>query len=172
VTVADQRIRDERPTDLGAIRAVNLAAFDRREEADLVDALRMRAAPIVSMVAEVEGAIAGHIMFSPVTIEGRVDAGIMGLAPMAVVPARQRRGIGSALVRAGLERCREIGCRALVVLGHAAYYPRFGFVPASRFGIRCEYDVRDDVFMAIELAPGALGRTGGVVRYHAAFASL
>jgi putative acetyltransferase len=93
----------------------------------------------------------------------------MGLAPMAVLPAHQRRGVGSSLVRAGLDVCRHRGVDAVVVLGHAAFYPRFGFQPASRFGIRSEYDVPDDVFMAIELRPGALAGPAGLVRYHAAF---
>ena len=76
------------------------------------------------------------------------------------------------LVRAGLAACRQAGARAIVVVGHAAFYPRFGFVPASRFRLRCEYDVPDDVFMAVELDPGTLGARGGLVRYHPAFASL
>jgi putative acetyltransferase len=96
----------------------------------------------------------------------------MGLAPMAVLPARQRQGIGSALVRDGLGRCRELGYEAVVVLGHPGYYPRFGFVPASRFGIGCEYDVPAEVFMALELVPGALRGKPGTIRYHPAFAEL
>ena len=86
---------------------------------------------------------------------------------MAVVPSAQRRGIGSALVSAGLDACRMFD--AVVVLGHAGYYPRFGFVPASRFSLRCEYDVPDDVFMVRELRPGALAGKRGTIRYHPAF---
>jgi putative acetyltransferase len=96
----------------------------------------------------------------------------MGLAPMAVMPARQRQGIGSLLVLEGLKRCRGAGVAAVVVVGHAAYYPRFGFVPGSRFSIRCEYDVPDDVFLARELHDGALRGVSGTVRYHPAFASV
>src|SRR5437762_2911415 len=80
----------------------------------------------------------------------------MGLAPMAVLPREQRRGIGSALVRAGLDRCKQSGFSAAVVLGHPAYYPRFGFTPASRFAIKSEYDVPDEAFMALEFEPGIL----------------
>ena len=93
----------------------------------------------------------------------------MALAPMAVVPERQRAGIGSELVRDGLARCRLRGVEAVFVVGHPAYYPRFGFSRASDFGITCEFEVPDEAFMALELAPGSLrGRTGQVF-YHEAF---
>ena len=164
-------IRVEQAADEAAVRAVNLAAFAKPFEADLVDALRVQASPIVSLVADADGAIVGHILFSPVTVAARGDLAVMGLAPMAVLPSRQRAGIGSALVRAGLDRCRALACRAVVVVGHAAFYPRFGFVPASRFALRCEYDVPDDVFMAMELVPDALNSARGLVRFHPAFGS-
>src|SRR5215510_9426273 len=164
-------IRPEQPEDMLAIREVNEAAFGTATEADLVDALREQAAPIISLVADEAQAIVGHILFSPVTLDAAADLRIMGLAPMAVAPARQRQGIGSALIREGLERCRRLGYQAVVVLGHADYYPRFGFTRASRFGIRCEYDVPDDVFMLLELEKGALKGKSGPVRYHPAFAS-
>ena len=96
----------------------------------------------------------------------------MGLAPMAVLPGRQRQGIGSALVRSGLDECRRFGFDAVVVLGHADYYPRFGFVRASTFGLMSEYDVPDDVFLALELRLGTLGQGGGTIRYHPAFAAV
>jgi putative acetyltransferase len=163
-------IRTETAGDAPAIHAVNAAAFGQNAEADLVDALREQADPIISLVADDDGAVVGHILFSPVTLSNHADLRIMGLAPMAVLPSHQRRGIGSALVRAGLERCAQIGGVAVVVLGHADFYPRFGFVPASRFTIACTYDVPDDVFMAIELTPGALAGRSGTVRYHQAFA--
>lgn len=97
---------------------------------------------------------------------------LMGLAPMAVLTEHQRRGVGSALVREGLLRCKQLGRQAVVVVGHPEYYPRFGFVPASRYGIRCEYDVPDDVFMIVELVPGALRGAAGVVHYDEAFGNL
>jgi|SRR5687767_6645218 putative acetyltransferase len=165
-------IRDERPEDAGSIRAVNLTAFETRVEADLVDALRDQATPIVSLVAEDAEAIVGHIFFSPVTLAERPGLSLMGLAPMAVLPAKQRQGIGSHLVREGLERCRRAGAGAVVVVGHSTYYPRFGFVPASRFGLDCEYNVPDDVFLACELGDGALRGVAGTVRYHPAFANV
>lgn len=123
-------------------------------------------------MADDGGSIVGHILFSPVTLSGHAELKIMGLAPMAVQPAEQRRGIGSALVRAGLERCRQRGCGAVVVLGHPEYYPRFDFLPASRFDIGCEYEVPDEVFMALEVEPGFLRGKSGTIRYHAAFANV
>ena len=167
-------VREERPEDAGAIHAVNAAAFDTLAEATLVGRLREQASPIVSLVA-VDGAICGHILFSPVTIVGRTGGAgdaLMGLAPMAVHPSRQRQGIGSALVGAGLEACARIGIEAVVVLGHAQYYPRFGFRPASRLGLKSEYDVPDEVFMAMELKAGSLAGKSGTVRYHPVFAEL
>lgn len=165
---APTRLRDEEPRDWPAVHSVHAAAFGTSAEADLVAALRADADPVVSLVAEHDGAVVGHIMFSPVTLPGH-DLKIMGLAPVAVAPSRQRQGIGSALVRAGLERCRALGYGAVVVLGHPEYYPRFGFVPSVRFGIRSAYDVPDDVFMALELRAGYLQGAAGVIRYHDAF---
>ena len=163
------RIRPEEPGDIPAIHQVNRQAFETAVEASLVDALRRQAQPLISLVAVVDDEVAGHILFSPVTLSTDPGARIMGLAPMAVVPAKQRQGIGTALVRAGLEECRRLSFEAVIVLGHADYYPRFGFVPASRHGLTCEYDVPDEVFMVLELSPGTLEGRSGVIRYHAAF---
>ena len=164
------QIRLEQPADIAAVHAVHQSAFESSLEADLVDALRAQAKPIISVVADDEGSLVAHILFSPVSLTGHDELKIMGLAPMAVVPAQQRRGIGSALVREGLERCRRLGYGAVVVLGHPAFYSRLGFVPASRFGVTSEYDVPDEVFMALELAAGALEGKAGTIRYHPAFA--
>jgi putative acetyltransferase len=165
-------IRPERPGDIPGIREVNQAAFDTNTEADLVYTLRQQAQPIVSVVAVDNDAVVGHILFSPVTLLSHPDVPIVGLAPMAVLPNRQRQGIGSALVRTGLEECRRLHFAAVVVLGHAGYYPRFGFTPASTFGLRSEYDVPDEVFMALELRTEALHQRTGTIRYHPAFASV
>ena len=162
-------IRTERPGDIPSIRQVNQAAFDTAAEADLVDILRRRAHPILSLVAVDNDAVVGHLLFSPVTLLSHPDVPIMGLAPMAVLPSRQREGIGSALVRMGLDECRRLGASGVVVLGHAGYYPRFGFVPASTFGLRSEYEVPDDVFMAFELSTDALRHVTGTICYHPAF---
>jgi putative acetyltransferase len=141
-------------------------------EANLVAALRERARPVVSLVAEDGGAIVGHILFSAVLLTSHRELSIMGLAPMAVLPERQRQGIGSALVRAGLERCKKLGVGAVVVLGHPEYYPRFGFKPAVRFGLSCEYNVPEEAFMVLELRSGYLRRASGKIKYHAAFRNL
>lgn len=176
------RIRAEKKGDQAAIATVNVSAFETPAEAQLVAALRQRAQPFVSLVAETDGeqdgaggegasksSIVGHICFSPVVLPAHPALKIMGLAPMSVLPAHQRQGIGSALVRAGLEACIELGCGAVVVLGHPTYYPRFGFVPASRFAIDSIYGVPDDTFMALELTPGHLRGAAGTVRYHEVF---
>lgn len=163
-------IREESIEDHAEVRRVIEAAFGRPAEADLVGALREKASPTISLVAVLEKKVIGHIFFSPVTIEsGSRVFGAIGLAPMAVLPVNQNQGVGSALVRRGLEECRRLGHDVVVVLGHPNYYPRFGFKPASSKGIRCEYDVPDEVFMVTELKPGALAGRNGLVRYHSEF---
>jgi putative acetyltransferase len=166
------RIRPEVDADRAAVRAVNMAAFETPVEADLVEALHREDLSLVSLVAEVDGKVVGHILFSPVSLTESPDRNLMGLAPMAVVPEYQRKGIGAALVREGLARCKDLGCCAVVVVGHPEYYPRFGFVPAGRYALRCEYDVPADVFMVAELEAGALNGAFGLVRYHDAFAGV
>jgi len=165
-------IRAEKENERDAVYAVNASAFETKSEANLVDALLEKVQPVVSLVAVENGEVVGHIMFSPVFLSGYPNLKMMGLAPMAVTPEHQRNGIGSALVRAGLERCRQLGFVAVVVLGHPEYYPRFGFSPASRFGIDSEYEVPEDVFMAIELQPGALIGKTGRVKYNAVFSNV
>ena len=163
------QIRAEKNRDKAAVQALNRAAFGSNAEADLVDALRAQANPVISLVAVDDGAVIGHIMFSPATLSADPDARAIALGPMAVAPERQRQGIGSALVRAGLDECRRLGFQSVFVLGHPQYYPRFGFLPASRFAIASQYDVPDEVFMAMELEPGALSGRAGVMHYHKAF---
>lgn len=150
---------------------INVAAFGGTAEARLVDMLREQARPIVSLVAEENGAVVGHVMFTPVSLHGFHEL-MLGLAPMAVAPSQQRRGIGSELVKAGLERCKELGAVAVVVLGHPDFYPRFGFASAARFGLACEYEVPAEAFMAMELKEHSLRGASGTVAYHAAFSSL
>ena len=163
------QIRTEEQKDWTSVHAVNASAFETPAEANLVDALRARARPIVSLVAEAEGSVVGHILFSPVALSDHPNLEIMGLAPVAVLPVQQRKGIGSALVRTGLQRCKKLGFGAVVVLGHPEYYPRFGFLPSRHFGIGCEYEVPQEVFMVVELNSGFLRGVSGTIKYHAAF---
>ena len=162
-------IRPEEPEDYSAVHTVNAAAFETPAEANLVEALRKQASPVISLVAEEQGEIVGHILFSPVTLTGNAELKIMGLAPMAVLPRCQGRGIGTALVKAGLAACKEHGYGAVVVLGHTWFYPRFGFVASVHFGIRCEYDAPEEAFMVMELKPGYLEGAGGTIKFHPAF---
>ena len=166
-------IRPEQEADFDAVRQVNRLAFGQPAEATLVDALRKSAEPLISLVAVDDNQVVGHIFFTPVSLESDDSTSTaLGLAPMAVLPDYQRQGVGSELVRAGLRECRRIGYNLVVVLGHAEYYPRFGFVPASQKGLTSEYPVPDDVFMAIELEPGALKGRRGLVKYRPEFAEV
>jgi len=163
-------IRREIPEDIEAIRHVNEEAFGGKEEADIVDALRKRSATVLSLVATDEGRVIGHILFSPVIIESESSSlGAVALAPMSVLPEYQRKGIGSELVRAGLDECRALGHELVVLVGHADYYPRFGFVPARERGIECEFEVPDEAWMLLELREGALGGRKGTVKFQTEF---
>jgi len=170
MTARDVSIRTEAPANRDAVRAVNVAAFERNAEADLVDRLRDEASPVVSLIAEREGDIVGHILFTPVTVEDdSASWSAMALGPMAVLPDVQRQGIGSALVEQGLRRCAALNVPAEFVLGHPDYYPRFGFGPASKYGCRCAWDVPDDVFLARRFNNSLIAP--GLVRYHPSFGS-
>jgi putative acetyltransferase len=167
-------IRRERPEDFDQVRRVNVEAFGQESEADLVDRLREGGGAVVSLVAVQDGQVVGHILFSPVAFELREGDGdrlprMAGLAPMAVLPGLQRQGVGSGLIEHGLAACRREGFDAVVVLGHPEYYPRFGFTPAARKGLASEYPVPDEVFMVLELRPGALDGWSGLVKYRPEF---
>jgi len=164
-------IRPEQPGDAAAVRHVNERAFPTSIEADIVDALRVSCPDRLSLVAVDEGRVVGHILFSPAvlnTTAGELRG--MALAPMAVLPERQNRGVGSDLVRAGLGILRQRGCPFVIVLGHPAYYPRFGFEPAHRFGIRPQWeDVPDEAFMVRFLVPPGDRPVSGTARYRDEF---
>jgi putative acetyltransferase len=164
-------VRPEDDEDLEQVRAINLSAFDGGTEAGLVDALRTNCADFLSLVAEDDGQVVGHILFTPVVVEGSESTVWgMGLAPMAVLPGRQRSGIGSALVRRGLELLRQNGCKFVIVLGHPAYYPRFGFDRASGHGLRCQWGgVPDEAFMVTVFDNDVLPDGGGIARYRDEF---
>ena len=167
------RTRPERPEDAAALRDLLLAAFPTSEEADLVEALRRDADAWIegpSWIAHADapsrsdaGARAcadaaadedlgpvAHALLTRAHVDGEP---VLALAPCATLPARQRRGAGSAAIRAALGAAREAGENCVIVLGHADYYPRFGFAPASRYGIGAPFDVPDEAFMALALDP-------------------
>lgn len=159
-------IRSEKPDDESGVRRVHEAAFaPSLLEANLVDMLCKAGKALVSLVAIDEGQIVGHVLFSPVSIAIAPDQfRAVGMAPVGVLPAFQNKGIGSRLIRQGLDQCREAGYDAVVVLGHTSYYPRFGFLPGSHFGLENAYNA-NDAFMALELKEGALAGVSGLVQY-------
>ena len=163
-----QLIREEQPGDWQQVRKVNEVAFERSDEADLIDRLRQEGVVLLSLVAELDSQIVGHIMFSRMTVEtaqGPVAA--VSLAPMAVLLDRQRRQIGSQLVRRGLTTLRERGERIVIVLGHKEYYPRFGFTPENARYLASPFP--PEAFMALQLVNGALDGLRGTVKYPSAF---
>jgi putative acetyltransferase len=167
-TAGDVILRREKPEERGAVRSLNEAAFGRPDEADLVDRLRTECAVLASFVAEWERRIVGHILFSRMLIEtagGPISA--VALAPMAVAPEHQRRGVGGQLIRHGLDWLRGRGEHVVIVLGHPDYYPRFGFSSDRARSLASPFPA--EAFMAFELLPGALDGIRGRVRYPDAF---
>jgi putative acetyltransferase len=164
-------IREEQPGDAGAIRIVNEMAFGQPAEAGIVDQLRAACPGMISLVALSGAEVIGHILFTPAFIQTEEeDVRGMGLAPMAVLPPYQRQGVGSRLVEAVLEALRARDCPFVIVLGHPGYYPRFGFLPASRRGIACQWDgVPDEAFMLIIFDERRMAGVTGVARYREEF---
>ncbi|MFQ5997172.1 MAG: GNAT family N-acetyltransferase [Dehalococcoidales bacterium] len=163
-------IRPETPEDVDSIRYVNKQAFSQENEAELIEKLRNRGVLTISLVAIQDGEIVGHIAFSPVVIASECsNFEAIALAPMAVLPAYQGKGIGSQMVRAGLEECLRLGHEIIVVLGYPDYYPRFGFVLAGPRGIACEFEVPEEAWMILELRKGALNGRRGTVRFQPEF---
>jgi putative acetyltransferase len=175
------QVRAEYSQDIAAIHDVNVAAFGRDNEANLVDRLRGITSTFSFVAVESDSRserlrqrLVGHIFFSPVEIAGEClqDLLILGLAPVAVLPNYQRQGIGSLLIRYGLKECARLGFHAVVVLGSPTYYSRFGFVSAKDKGLGCEYAVPDEAFMALELVDSALAGCVGVVKYRSEFGTV
>jgi len=165
-------IRPELPADAPAIYEVHLQAFAQDGESRLVNALREdgNINPELSLVAVHDGRIIGHILFCRIAIiSGTVETAALALAPLGVHQDYQCRGIGAALIEAGLDECRRLGHRIVIVVGHPGYYPRFGFTAAKESGISAPFPCPDDAFMALPLRPGALDGIGGTVRYPVAF---
>ena len=166
-------IREETSADIAGVHRVEVLAFGREAEADLVDALRKNGKATLSLVAEEAGQIVGHVLFSPARIEGPQEiTPVEGMGPVAVAPERQGQGIGSALIRAGLEQLHQSGCRLVMVEGNPHYYTRFGFQDAAPLEIRCEFNPPPGCFMVQELVAGALEGVSGVAYYAVEFQSV
>ena len=163
-------IREERFGDVAAIRDVNKRAFGQDQEGDIVDALRSNGAALLSLVATLNDRVVGHIMYSPISVGGEIMGAALG--PMAVLPEHQRQGVGSKLVEAGNRKIKDQGCPFIIVLGHSNYYPRFGFMPASNHGIKCEWEVPDDVFMLLVLDQEKMQSVSGLAKYRHEFSSV
>lgn len=168
-------VRPERPGDEGAVREVVTLAFGRPDEACLVE--RVRASehyvPELSLVAETDGEIVGHALLSHVFLEARLDRWtVLALAPLAVHPGHQGRGVGGALLEAGLGAADARGEPMVLVLGHPAYYSRFGFEPARRHGIDPPLPHMPDATFMVRLLRADDGRRRGRVRYPPAFGPL
>ena len=165
-------IRPESPADYKVVYEVNKLAFKQEDEARLVEKIRQSPNYIaeLSLVAIKDKKVVGHILFSIVNIKNDKEATqILSLAPMATLPEYQNQGIGSLLVKKGLEECRKLGYKAVVVVGHPNYYPRFGFIPAKEKGLKLPFDAPDEAFLVNELMPGALDHISGTIEYPPAF---
>lgn len=162
------RVREEMTRDRVGIRKLNRAAFGGHEEENLVDRLRKDGDFVASLVAVVGNAVVGHVLFSRLAISGgEKPVSAAALAPMAVLPERQRAGIGTRLIQTGLALCRSRGVEAIFVLGHPGYYPRFGFSAETARGVTAPFS--GDAFMAIELRRGVLKSGGLMLTYPSAF---
>lgn len=164
-------IREEQPEDISGIRLVNELAFGQPQEANIIDALRLSCRDLLSLVALSDGQVVGHILFSRVVIRQQVgEIQGYGLGPLAVSPAYQRKGIGSQLVKTGLERLQRRSCPFVILLGHPDYYPRFGFQRASLYQVHSQWQgVPDEAFMIIVFDVGAMQNVAGIAYYRPEF---
>jgi putative acetyltransferase len=160
-------IRKEEEKDHKQIFEVNKLAFQQENEGKLIEKIRKNEnfIPELSIVAEIDNRIVGHILFSKIKIVGKSVYESLALAPMAVIPEFQRKGIGSELVKKGINKAKKLGFDSIIVIGHKEYYPKFGFQNASRWNIKCPFEVPDEVFMAIELTEKAFEGKAGTVEY-------
>lgn len=166
-------VRSEKPEDYQKIYEINKVAFGGEVEAQLVNNLRKTKGfiPELSLVAEKDGKVVGHILFSVIHI--KTDSNkipVLALAPMAVLPDYQKQGIGSLLIKEGLKECKELGHKVVVLVGHPDYYPRFGFVKASEKGLKLPFDAPDEAFMVYEIIPNSLVGVTGTIEYPPEFA--
>lgn len=167
-------IRPEKAKDIDIISEINRQAFGGETEPNLIASIRESEnfIPELSLVAELDSQLIGHILFSGISIQqSDITHPALSLAPMAVLPSYQRQGIGTALVLRGLKVCKRLRHKVIIVIGHPRYYPRFGFEPARKFELSLEFDVPDEAFMVLALERGALKNISGVVKYPPAFNS-
>ena len=163
-------IRQEKPQDYQQMFDVNARAFETDAEANLVEALRSRVEPMISLVATLAERVVGHTLFTPVKAQSAPDQAVtMALGPVAVEPDLQNKGIGSKLVRAGIAENRVLGVEAIFVLGHPNFYPRFGFQPAAQFGLWYAKEELEPYFMVLELRHQALASLSGFAEYRPEF---
>ena len=162
-------IREEHAGDISEIRELNQQAFGQAQEGNIVDALRSNGAALLSLVATLDDHVVGHILYSPVSLSG-VDGAALG--PMAVLPQHQRQGIGSKLIEEGNRRLKESGCPFIIVVGHANFYPRFGFKRASTCAIACEWEIPDEAFMVLTLDHARMAGVSGLAQYRPEFSTV
>lgn len=163
-------IRQETHKDFEDVFETNQIAFEQDSEARLVNSLRNNQEafiPELSIVAIDNNKIVGHILFTKIKIvqDNQTETESLALAPMAIRPEFQRKGIGGQLIKSGLDRAKELKYKSVIVLGHEHYYPKFGFVPANKWNIVSPYNVPTNVFMALELVEDGLKNTSGLVKY-------
>lgn len=160
-------IRKEEGKDYSKVHEVNRLAFKQENESKLIEKIRKgeNFIPDLSLVAEIDNKIVGHILFSKIKIVGGSVFESLALAPMAVIPELQKQGIGGKLIKNGIEKAKELGFDSLIVLGHKDYYRKFGFQKASKWNIRSPFEVPDEAFMAIGLTEKALEGKAGTVKY-------
>jgi len=170
------KIRQENRDDIKEIYEINSLAFGQENEAKLVDLLRDSATfvPELSLVATIDNKLVGHILFTKIKItdDKQNEFDSLALAPMAVRPDNQKSGIGGQLIRVGLDKARELNFKSVIVLGHRNYYPKFGFVPTSKWNIKSPFDVPTEAFMGIELTKNGFKDVSGTVNYPKEFDTL
>jgi putative acetyltransferase len=166
-------IRPEQARDIEQIYQVNELAFAAEFESKLIEKLRQSSSfmPSLSLVAILDEQVAGHILFSKISIVSSAGTRVetLALAPIAVHPQMQRKGIGGQLIQQGLAEAQNLGFRSVIVLGHEHYYPKFGFRPAEQWQIEAPFEVPPAAFMAMELVPNGLANVSGIVEYPEAF---
>lgn len=161
------KIRQEQKSDYKKVYEINKQAFGQETESILVEKVRSgeNFVPELSLVAEQDDEIVGHILFSKIKIIGEAEYESLSLAPMAVLPKFQRQGVGGELITAGLAIAKKLGFESVIVVGHNEYYPRFGFKKASLWDLKCPFEVPDEAFMAIELVEDSLKDKAGSVQF-------